>query len=49
MVFYYKSKKEDVAKVMLKHHAKWVTEKLKKYPMPQRKALYDRLIKESKE
>jgi len=46
LVFYFESPKEDILRAMSEHHAKWIIEELKKYPMPQRKMLYEKLIKE---
>ena len=44
MTFYFESRKEDVAKVMLEHQAQWIVRELKKYPMPQRKKIYEKLM-----
>lgn len=44
MTFYFKSKREDVERVMLEHQAKWIVKALKEYPMPQRKVIYEKLM-----
>jgi len=44
MTFYFKSKKEDVERVMLEHHAEWIVKALKEYPLPQRKAIYEKMM-----
>lgn len=45
ITFYFKSPKEDVARVMLEHQARWIVKELKKYPMPQRKVIYEKMMK----
>ena len=49
ITFYFESAREEVEKVMTEHHARMIVKALKKYSMPQRKEIYEKLMQKLKD
>ncbi|HHX63140.1 MAG TPA: hypothetical protein GX707_20880 [Epulopiscium sp.] len=49
ITFYFESPREEVEKVMTEHHARMIVKALKKYSMPQRKEIYEKLMQKLKD
>lgn len=45
MIFYFKTSREDVSKKIQEHQVNWIVDGLKEYPMPERKMLYEKILK----